>query len=212
MARTNTGRFAQHLCDCGCRTFIEKDQRLAPGHCLSTILCACGCGGEVPWRKLSKYHPPRFIHNHQMRGISNAIKPPIAWIPPTGLCECGCGARTSVAVTSCRRRHQYRGYYIRFIQGHAKKTSKPVNTPTGYLKVRSGGKYLLKHRIIMARMLGRDLAESETVHHRNGNRRDNRPKNLELWTTQHPYGQRVTDLVAWARALLARYGAEFPEH
>ena len=45
----------------------------------------------------------------------------------------------------------------------------------------------------------------ETVHHRNGDRLDNRPENLELWSTAQPKGQRVEDKVAWAYALLARY-------
>ena len=47
--------------------------------------------------------------------------------------------------------------------------------------------------------------EDETVHHRNGDRLDNRPENLELWSTAQPKGQRVEDKLAWAYALLARY-------
>lgn len=35
---------------------------------------------------------------------------------------------------------------------------------------------------------------------------DNRLENLELWCSRHPRGQRVTDLVAWARTILDDYG------
>lgn len=58
----------------------------------------------------------------------------------------------------------------------------------------------------MEQILGRKLLKSETIHHINGVKNDNRPENLELWVTHQPSGQRPRDLVEWAKEIIALYG------
>ena len=65
-----------------------------------------------------------------------------------------------------------------------------------------------EHTVVMAEKIGRPLRPGENVHHKNGHRADNRPENLELWRKTQPSGQRVVDLIAFAKEVLAEYGVD----
>jgi len=128
-------------------------------------------------------------------------------------------------VEGCEKLQAARGYcdthYKRFLTHHDVTElhyhRKPVEekvTKWGYRKLKrpehpnadSAG-FVYEHRIVMGKILGRPLRPEETVHHLNGDRKDNRPENLELWLDHHASGQRVSDIVAWAREVIATYGA-----
>jgi hypothetical protein len=67
---------------------------------------------------------------------------------------------------------------------------------------------IMEHRLVMSQMIGRPLEPNENVHHKNGNRSDNRPENLELWNTSQPAGQRPADKVEYAIMILGLYAPE----
>lgn len=75
----------------------------------------------------------------------------------------------------------------------------------GYHLIHVDGHVVREHRYVMEQHLGRLLLPGENVHHKDGNRSRNTIDNLELWVTKQPKGQRVTDLLAWAREIIAQY-------
>lgn len=84
-----------------------------------------------------------------------------------------------------------------------------VPVPKNQRHLTRGAAWVGEHRLVMAQHLGRPLSSDEQVHHINGDRTDNRFGNLELWSTSHPSGQRIEDLLEYCMAMLDRYGEEF---
>lgn len=131
------------------------------------------------------------------------------------------------SIESCDRKHYARGWcrphYGKWQREGRDETKVESLRPTaswgtgyvnkrGYRIVGNSGhpgyktNNMAEHRKVMEEHLGRRLLPTEQVHHRNGVRHDNRIENLELWTTQQPYGQRVSDQLSWAHQIIEQYG------
>ena len=75
---------------------------------------------------------------------------------------------------------------------------RPYYTKEGYKQIykpksaeaRDNG-YAAEHRVVASKKLGRPLRDNEVVHHRDGNKRNNRPSNLQVmsrskhWKVHH---------------------------
>lgn len=86
-----------------------------------------------------------------------------------------------------------------------------IKVPKNYFGSHKNG-WILQHRYVMEQHLGRALTKNENIHHKNGDRSDNRLENLELWGTKQPIGQRVVDKVAHAKEILKKYEEELESY
>lgn len=133
------------------------------------------------------------------------------------LCQCDCGNVTEVRSADLRRTRSCGCIGRETLSRQSAAAVGPLNpnwkggfvNTDGYMVVSVGGRKRMQHRLVMEEIIGRALLSSETVHHRNGNRLDNRHENLELWTSRHCGGGRVSDQIEWAREILALYGHLF---
>lgn len=90
------------------------------------------------------------------------------------------------------------------------------NTVQGYIRIYNMPEHpnadkkgsVFEHTLVMSEFLERPLRDKENVHHKNGQRDDNRIENLELWSTSQPSGQRVEDKTEWAVEWLRQYAPE----
>lgn len=136
------------------------------------------------------------------------------------LCKCECG-NTTITGTASLRNGNTRSCGC-LLRDHVRSQPKGSLSPNwkggrrieeGYVliympehpRAKSNG-YVREHTVVMEKMIGRCLYPNEQVHHKNANKEDNRPKNLELWVKSQPSGARVKDLVEWANFIIGRYG------
>lgn len=118
-------------------------------------------------------------------------------IRPDGKAK-GFNRRQKFCSTQCARKGQARpiNYGKGFIDKH------------GYRVVFHNREAISEHRLVMERHLGRKLTRVETVHHKNGIRTDNRVENLELWSSRHGSGQRVSDRLQDSIEFARKYGVD----
>jgi len=81
-------------------------------------------------------------------------------------------------------------------------------TKNGYRLIYVDGQQTPEHRHVMKAMLGHELPDGCTVHHRDLNKLNNAPDNLELWASVHPKGARVLDLIDYARMIIETFSPD----
>jgi hypothetical protein len=92
---------------------------------------------------------------------------------------------------------RWRGYEQLYCSRACANRKRPKTTwldKHGYPQMTVDGRGVPIHRVVMERMLGRKLLPGETVHHKDGDRTNYAESNLELWTSRHGRGQRLSDL------------------
>lgn len=79
-----------------------------------------------------------------------------------------------------------------------------------YKTVKRGGKTVLLHRWLMAQHLGRELLQTEHVHHINGDPHDNRLENLQLLPARDHLADHADERLAHPRTKRCEVcGSEF---
>ena len=72
--------------------------------------------------------------------------------------------------------------------------------------------YVLEHRLIMEKILGRYLNAKEVVHHINHNKLDNRPENLMLFPSTGKHAAAFHRNIEFAKYCTGLFGKENPNY
>lgn len=158
-----------------------------------------GCDGFVDTKRMCSVHYGRHLKGTDIN------RPIRARRSTAGQCALeGCDR------IPCRRKK----FCLLHAERHEPGSAPAIHNCYGYVTIRAKdrgtGRWIRvpQHRHVMSGVLGRPLEKGENVHHKNGIRDDNRPEDLELWVVGQPYGQRASDLLAWAEKLISSYGKE----
>ena len=154
-----------------------------------------------------------YCHRHLRRfyKYGNPLGQPEIKVKP--ICEIEDCQKIAIARNWCGMHYRRWFYYgdplITKVNRLEKKLSTYKNvTAHGHPNASHKG-VIQEHRLVMSQMIGRPLLPHENVHHINGDRKDNRPENLELWSTSQPKGQRVDDKVNYALEILEVYALQY---
>jgi Mor family transcriptional regulator len=95
------------------------------------------------------------------------------------------GVKTRMWAEGPEAHGAWKGGHVKIGEGYVGIWVAP-DDPLASMRLREG--YVLEHRLVMARHLGRPLTRTETVHHINGDKTDNRLENLQLRQGKHGSG------------------------
>lgn len=167
------------------------------------------CGRVEYARGLCQKHYNRAYQNGTL-GHVKRVRRPGEPVPECSIDGCGKLARSYGYCMKHAQRHYKHGdpHFV-----HFEKTGEFRKGADGYMRrvrtVDGVPTIEWEHRVVMERVLGRKLLPGENVHHIDGDRTNNRPENLELWTRSQPSGQRVEDKIVWALEFLETYAPHY---
>jgi hypothetical protein len=186
-------------CDCG-NTVIKNTSCLTS---TKTKTPSCGCSNPGPLggidHKGKKYNKLTVLEKLNKKGKNGSYY----W-----LCKCDCGNLTEVSSGGIRRTVSCGCYKSERMTGSNSPLWRGGITIDGwgYRKISvGGGKRIHEHRVIYEQHYGVKLKPYQNIHHINGDKKDNRIENLELWDTSQPAGQRVEDKINYYFKLVEDY-------
>lgn len=107
-------------------------------------------------------------------------------------CACGCG---QLAIKQFVNGHNVRvlGSAEQSRRGRKNDGSKQRDKGSADWYRKVGGRH--EHRIVAEKILGRQLTFQDVVHHKNGDKKDNRPENLEVMTRAEHIAEHRADMI-----------------
>ena len=174
--------------------------------------CSDSCRDEAKKRREEEYKEKRQQEQERREAIQKTC-------PVCGsLFNLLARGRTRIYCSQpCREKEKQRKQYekVKALRGSFSTKNPPVGTrrinKSGYVRIKTNKRrnnqplWELEHRVVAEEKYGRPLLKSETVHHKNNIRDDNRPENLELMNGSHPAGARAIDLLRHAEKIVKLY-------
>lgn len=169
---------------------------------------------------MTNYTPKKYSQNYNGKKFGRWTVLDASYSKTHWLCRCECGLErptqkyslVNELSTGCKTCNNQDRTLSRFGSGWKDGQGYiTISAPSDYWgKLNADGavvkrRTVYEHIYVMSKHIGRPLTALETVHHKNGDRSDNRIENLELWHHSHPHGQRVEDKIQWCIEFLREY-------